>query len=218
MIAHRLAEARQRAHAAAIRVGRDPSDVELIAISKRQPPDRIIAAYDAGQRSFGENRAQELVEHIEVVPSDASWHMVGHLQRNKAAIVGPLVASLHSLDSIRLARAWAPCGVPAYIQVNLAGEEQKGGVPPVGVVPLLQACDDLGIPAIGLMILPPFEPDPEASRPWFRRLAELRDELAVEFPAVRGLSMGMSNDFEVAIEEGSTVIRLGTTIFGPRQE
>lgn len=204
--------------AAAGRVGRDPDEIELVAVSKRQPAERLRAAYDAGHRVFGENRAQELVEHVGWLPADVEWHMVGHLQRNKVKSVGPVVSMLHSLDSVRLARAWAPTGVPAHIQVDLAGEEQKSGVEPGGLRPLLRSCEDLGVTVVGLMILPPFGEDPEASRTWFRDLRLLRDEIVGEHPGVRGLSMGMSHDFEVAIEEGSTAIRLGTTIFGPRQE
>ncbi len=218
MIPDRLIEVRERVAAAARRVGRDPSSIQVVAISKRQPPERIRAVYDAGHRVFGENRAQELVEHAPLLPSDVEWHMVGHLQRNKVNVVAPLVATLHSLDSERLARAWAPTSRPAYVQVNLAGEDRKGGVPPGGVRPLLHACASLGVDVVGLMILPPFDPEPEASRRWFRALRELRDEVVADHPSVTGLSMGMSGDYEVAIEEGSTAIRLGTTIFGPRQE
>lgn len=218
MISQHLTQARERVAAAARRVGRDPSEVQVVAVSKRQPRDRVWAAYEAGQRVFGENRAQELVEHAKWLPPDVEWHMVGHLQRNKTSLVGPLVTMLHSLDNTRLARAWAATGVPAYVQVNLAGEAQKSGVTPNDLPGLLDTCDSLGLPVVGLMILPPFSPDPEESRPWFRELRRLRDEAAIDHPGVRGLSMGMSNDFEVAIEEGSTAIRLGTTIFGPRQE
>lgn len=219
MIAENLAVVAERVAAAASRSGRAASEVEVVAVSKRQPKDRIVAAYEAGHRVFGENRAQELVEHVDWLPEDAEWHMVGHLQRNKAKAVAPLVARLHSLDSERLARAWAATGsdAPVYVQVNLAGEAQKGGATPTDVPSLLDVCAELAIPVIGLMILPPFVEDPEEARPWFAALRALRDTVASDHPGVAGLSMGMSADFEVAIEEGSTAIRLGTTIFGPRQ-
>lgn len=218
MIAERLADVRRRMAAAAERVDRDPADVELVAVSKRQPPEHLHAAYAAGHRVFGENRAQELVAHAELLPDDVAWHMIGHLQRNKAGAVAAVAAALDSLDSERLAVAWARTGsnVPVHVQVNLAEEPQKGGVAPDALDDLLAVCADLAIPAVGLMVLPPFDPDPEAARPWFRRLRALRDTISERHPTVRGLSMGMSGDFEVAIEEGSTSIRVGTTIFGPR--
>lgn len=218
MIADRLAEIRERAAAAARRIGRDPAEVELVAVSKRQPPERIRAAYEAGQRVFGENRAQELADHVELLPDDAEWHMIGHLQRNKVSLVAPLIRVLHSLDSERLARAWAPTGIPTYVQVNLAGESQKTGVAPSGLHQLLVSCAELGVPVIGLMLLPPYAASPEVTRRWFSDLRDLRDSAFRHHPTVTGLSMGMSGDFEVAIEEGSTSIRLGATIFGPRQE
>ncbi|NND84862.1 MAG: YggS family pyridoxal phosphate-dependent enzyme [Acidimicrobiia bacterium] len=218
MIAERLAEVHRRIAEAAERSARDPAGVELVAVSKRQPPEHLEAAYAAGHRVFGESRAQELVAHADVLPDDVSWHMVGHLQRNKAGVVAGIASALHSLDSERLARAWARTGsdVPVYVQVNLAEEPQKGGVLPDDLDGLLTVCADLPIPVIGLMALPPFDPDPEAARPWFRQLRGLRDTLGERHPTLRGLSMGMSGDFEVAIEEGSTSIRVGTTIFGPR--
>lgn len=203
---------------AAERVGRDPGEVQLVAVSKRQPEAHLEAAYAAGQRVFGENRVQELVARTAVLPDDVEWHMVGHLQRNKAKVVAEVAAALHSLDSERLAEAWARTGsvAPVHVQVNLADEPQKGGVAPGGLGALLDRCAALTIPVVGLMVLPPFDPDPEATRPWFRRLRELRDTVREQHPTVGGLSMGMSADFEVAIEEGSTAIRVGTTIFGTR--
>ncbi len=218
MIAERLADVRRRMAEAAERAGRDPATVTLVAVSKRQPEAHLREAYDAGQRVFGENRVQELVARTSLLPDDVDWHMVGHLQRNKAKVVAEAAAALHSLDSVRLADAWARTGsdVPVYVQVNLAGESQKGGVAPEDLGALLDHCAGLPIPVVGLMVLPPFDPDPEAARPWFQRLRELRDTVREQHPTVGGLSMGMSADYEVAIEEGSTAIRVGTTIFGPR--
>lgn len=219
MIAGRLADVHRRVEEAADRAGRDPAGIEVVAVSKRQPDELILAAYAAGHRVFGENRAQELVSHAALLPDDVAWHMIGHLQRNKASMVAEVADAFDALDSERLARAWqrTESSVPVHVQVNLAAEPQKGGVSVEGLPGLLDACAELGLPVVGLMALPPFAPEPEASRQWFRTLRRLRDEEQARHPSLVGLSMGMSADFEVAIEEGSTSIRLGTTIFGPRR-
>jgi pyridoxal phosphate enzyme (YggS family) len=215
-VAERLAAVRERVAAAAARSGRSPDDVTIVAVSKAQPDDRVRAAYDAGHRSFGENRAGGLVDHVDLLPGDVDWHFVGRLQSNKARVVRPRVVALHSMDRASLAEAWLKgpgSPPPVYVQVDLAGEPQKGGVVEADAGALVERCRALGIEVLGLMVLPPLDDDP---RRWFAGLAALRDRLEPTVGPLPGLSMGMSADFEVAVEEGSTVIRVGTTIFGDR--
>ncbi len=215
----RLADVQERVAAAARRSGRDPGEVTLIAVSKAHPTEAIMAAYDAGHRDFGENRAQELAEKAPRLPADIRWHFVGSLQRRKAKLVRPVAAVLHSLDRESLADAWvrgegpAP---PALVQVNLALEPQKGGVLPADTAALVRYSIDAGIDVTGLMAIPPAPETDEDSRRWFDELAALRGELSREFTTLRHLSMGMTDDFEVAIEAGSSMIRVGRAIFGPR--
>jgi len=205
---------------AARRVGRDPSEVTLVAIGKTHPPQALMEAYAAGQRVFGENRAQELVEKVGSMPEDVEWHFVGHLQRNKVRLVRPVVSLLHSMDSVRLGEAWlkgpghAP---PSLVEVNIGQEPQKAGVDPDETPALVEQLIAMGVDVRGLMTVPPLLSDPELARPYFRELARIRDRLAKQWPRVSELSMGMTDDFEVAIEEGSTMIRVGRAIFGPRE-
>lgn len=205
---------------AARRAGRDPSEVTLVAIGKTHPPQVLMEAYAAGHRVFGENRAQELVEKVGTMPEDVEWHFVGHLQRNKVRLVRPVVSLLHSMDSVRLGEAWlkgpghAP---PALVEVNIGREPQKAGVEPEEAPVLVEQLIAMGVDVRGLMTVPPLLSDPELARPYFRELARIRDRLARRWPHVRELSMGMTDDFEVAIEEGSTMIRVGRAIFGPRE-
>ncbi len=219
MVAERLTEVRTRVAAAATRVGRDPAEVTLVAVSKGQPVSTIEAAYAAGHRDFGENRAQELVAKAPGLPSDIRWHFVGSLQTKKAKLVRPSTHLLHSLDRPKLVAAWArgaQSPPPALVQVNLAAEPQKHGVDVTDLPRLLELAGTEGIEVRGLMLIPPVPAAPEDSRPWFARLAELISELRPAHPRLRELSMGMTDDFEVAVEEGATVIRVGRAIFGPR--
>jgi pyridoxal phosphate enzyme (YggS family) len=215
---------------AASRCGRSPKDIQLIAVSKIFPADAIREAYAAGQRLFGENRVQEFAAKAPVLAdlADAEFHMIGHLQSNKAKKAVELFHAIDSLDSVRLgnqlnaAASEAGKNIPVLIEINTGGEDAKSGLPidwtelePV----LLAAPSWTNLRVVGLMTVPPFTDDPEGARPYFRNLRDLRDEIAAHnLPAVsmQTLSMGMSHDFEVAIEEGSTQIRIGTAIFGSR--
>ena len=215
--------------AAARRAGRSPSDIELMGVTKQVEPRRIREAHDAGLRLFGENRVQEFAEKINLLRDlpDARFSLIGHLQTNKAARAAELFSAVDSLDSLRLAEklnsAAAKLGkkLPVLIEVNLAGEEAKTGLP-VGreLDEILRAAPSLPALALrGLMAIPPHTDDPEGARPYFRRLRDLGEAIrARNLPAVSmdTLSIGMSHDFEVAIEEGSTCVRIGTAIFGER--
>ena len=219
-----VAQVRERVAAACRRSRRGPDDVKLVAISKTFPPECIRAAYEAGLRDFGENRVQEAMAKRPVL-SDLSitWHLVGHLQTNKARTARELFHWVHSVDSLRLAQKLEQTGagrLPVLLEVNLGGEESKAGVGEKEIIPLAEQVSQLATLELrGLMVIPPFFDDPEQVRPYFRRLRELAREIdARNFPnvSVQELSMGMSHDFEVAIEEGSTIIRVGTAIFGAR--
>ena len=228
-IAENLEAVRRRLTAAAERARRPAADVQLIAVSKTFGPDLVRAAAAAGQLDFGENRVQEGLDKIERLKADAPslrWHLIGHLQSNKAKRAAAAFAWIQSVDSLELLRkidtAAAESGTKPQIliQVDLAHEETKFGVEEREVPDLVKAALDARAVALrGLMIVPPFPDDPEESRPWFRRLRDLRDELVAggaPSDRLRELSMGMSHDFEVAIEEGATIIRVGTAIFGRR--
>lgn len=225
VIARRLEETRDRVAAAATRSGRPVDDVTLVAVSKTWPAETVRLAAEAGQRVFGESRVQECLSKIPVLPGSLQWHFIGHLQTNKVRKVLPLVAAVHSIDSRDLAgavdRIAGELGLfpEVYLQVNVAGEGAKFGFSPDEIrieLEGLLALERLQI--AGLMTIPPFTADPEDSRRWFGGLRELRDELesrgGIPLP---GLSMGMSGDFEVAIEEGATIVRVGTGIFGSRR-
>ena len=213
--------------AAAGAAGRDPSAIRLVAVSKTFPIQAVREAYAAGQRDFGENRVQEGLQKIgETTDLTIRWHLLGHLQTNKARKAGPAFAMVQSVDSVELiqkldaAAAETGRAPELLIQVDLAGEATKFGVPPAEVPRLFDAAGACrAASVVGLMTLPPVPDTPEDARPFFRRLRELRDEwLAAGVPAsmLRELSMGMSGDFEVAIEEGATIVRVGTAIFGSR--
>jgi len=229
LIAARLAALRERIHRAAERAGRDAGGVTLVGVSKTRPADDVRAAFDAGLRDFGENRVQEAEEKIDALADlrrdGLRWHLIGHLQKNKVRRAAALFDRVHSLDGVALARrldaaaADAPVRpLPVLLQVDLAGEKTKHGLAEAELEPALGAIRGLaGLRAEGLMLLPPFEEDPEKVRPWFARLRRLADALAGRgLLAERGLSMGMSHDFEVAVEEGATCVRVGTALFGPR--
>ena len=227
-IRERLEAVMGRIGDAARRAGRDPSEVTLVAVSKTMPAATVREAIEAGVKILGENRVQEARDKITTLggPGTAGWHLIGHLQTNKAKLAVELFDMIHSVDSIRLAgelekyaRA-AGKPLPCLIEVNQAGEETKSGIAEGGIGALLEAMRAMTqVRPIGLMAIPLFLADPEAARPYFRRLRELRDRLVAEglAPAeFTHLSMGMTHDFPVAIEEGATYVRIGTAIFGPR--
>lgn len=222
-ITTRLEIVQKRIRGAAARAGRDPASIALVAVSKTQPAAAIREAFEAGQRLFGENYAQELRDKAEELKDlGIAWHFIGHLQRNKAKVVAPVAACMESVDSLDLARELArraPARLRCLIEVNIGGEGSKSGIAPEGVAELargIRALENLDL--AGLMIVPPYDADPEKSRPYFRKIRLLRDELArTHGPALPELSMGMSHDVEVAIEEGATIVRIGTAIFGERE-
>lgn len=223
-IAERLTGVRERIRRACERAGRDPVEVCICAVAKRFGPDSVREAADAGLTVIGENRVQEAREKIPQCPSALEWHMVGHLQRNKVREAVQLFTFVHSVDTLRLletvdAQAGAAgIDLPVCLEVNVSGEGSKYGLrpPEVGDV-LARSGDLLNVSVVGLMTMPPVTPEAEGARPYFRQLRELRDRCRDEqgFPLDQ-LSMGMSDDFEVAIEEGATWVRLGTILFGKR--
>ena len=227
VIADNLRAVRTRMDAAARRVSRDPGDVTLIAVSKTFPSDYVRAAAVAGQREFGENKVQEALQKIgETADITLRWHLIGHLQSNKARKAAPSFACIHSIDSVDLlervdsAAADAGATPDVLVQVDLAGEESKFGAPEDAARRIVDAAlEARAVKLAGLMLVPPWNEDQEQTRPWFRRLSDLRDEWVgggIEPKWLRHLSMGMSHDFEAAIEEGSTLVRVGTAIFGKR--
>jgi hypothetical protein len=228
-IAGRLTAIRERIDAAARSAGRDPSSVRLIAVSKTFPLAAIREAWAAGHRDFGENRVQEALRKIdEASDLPIRWHLIGHLQTNKARRAVEAFSTIQSVDSVelleKLDRMAADAGAAPelLIQVDLAREATKFGAPPDEARRLLDAAGRCGaVRTVGLMTLPPLPDTPEDARRWFRQLRELRDRsMADGVPAamLRELSMGMSGDFEVAVQEGATMVRVGTAIFGSRHE
>ena len=226
-IASNLQSVRSRIDVAARRAGRNPSDVRLIAVSKTFSADHVRAARAAGQLDFGENKVQEALQKIEETADRAiRWHLIGHLQSNKAKKAAAPFACIHSVDSVDLLRkvdaAAAEQGAApdVLVQVYLAGEATKFGA---GIEEARRVMDAAlaarAVRVTGLMVIPPWSEDPEQTRPWFVRLRQVRDAwLAEGLPpdCLRHLSMGMSHDFEAAIEEGATLVRVGTAIFGKR--
>ncbi len=210
MAASALEEVLDRISAAASAAGRSTEDIMLVAISKGRTVGEIEELYATGHRQFGENRAQELAEKAPQLPSDISWHFVGPLQRNKVPKVRGTL--LHSLDRESLARAWG--NAPALVQVNIGEEPQKHGVAPAAAIEFIDMCVGLGVEVRGLMAMAPRVSHAEQAVPFFRALRELRDEAVKHHPEVKELSMGMTEDFEAAIAEGATMIRLGRAIFG----
>ena len=227
MIADRVAAVRERIARAAERASRTPDEITLVAVSKTFPARAVQAAFAAGVRHFGENRVQEAeVKFTELGPlrdEGLVWHFIGHLQSNKARKAQALFDVVESVDSVELARRLSRAAVesgrtlPVFLQVDLAGEEAKFGIPEASVMGALGEMKELGgLQVEGLMTLPPYL-DPEGVRPYFRRLRALRDE-ARDAGLLHGaaLSMGMSHDFETAVEEGATIVRVGSAIFGQR--
>lgn len=226
VIADNLAAVQERIRQAAKRTGRDPAAVRLVAVSKTRPAEDIVLAAQAGQRLFGENYVQELVAKAVAVQQPVEWHVIGHLQSNKVRQLAGLVTMIHSVDRLSLAeeisRQWARLGSSCAIlvQVNLAQEATKSGASTDEALALVRQVAALPhLRVRGLMTMPPFFDDPEGARPYFRQLRLLAEQ--VEAAAIPGvemaeLSMGMSGDFEVAIEEGATLVRVGTAIFGER--
>jgi pyridoxal phosphate enzyme (YggS family) len=227
-IADNLAAVTSRLAAAARRAGRSPAAVTLIAVSKTFPPAAVRAAWDAGQRDFGENKVQEGEQKIAATGdlAGARWHLIGHLQSNKARRAAAGFAAIHTIDSLtllqRVDKAAAEQGArpDVLIQVDLAVEPAKFGAPEADVEQLARAAlEARAVRLTGLMLLPPWHDNPEETRPWFARLRALRERLlsaGIPADALQHLSMGMSHDFETAIEEGATMVRIGTAIFGPR--
>jgi hypothetical protein len=228
-IAGNLAEIRERIALAARRAGREPNDVALMAVSKTHPASAIIEAIAAGQRLFGENRVQEFTgkyDEVRGASDEGKFHLIGHLQSNKAARAAELFDAVDSVDSLKLAEKLNEAAVKfgrrldALIEINVGGEEAKSGLDPESdeLFSLLDAQGRLSnLTICGCMTVPPFTSDPEGARACFSQLRELRDRLSSRSGlALRELSMGMSHDFEVAIEEGSTCVRVGTAIFGSR--
>jgi PLP dependent protein len=225
-ISRNLALINERISAAAVAAGRDPASVRLVAVSKTRPAADIIAAYQAGQTVFGENYIQELVTKLAEVHEAVQWHVIGHLQSNKVKYIAGQVAMIHSVDRLSLAqeidRQWGRLGkvCDVLIQVNISGEATKSGTTEAGAIQLVRECALLPhIRVKGLMTMPPFFDDPDAARPYFaelRRLSHAVDAERIAGVDMAELSMGMSGDFEAAVQEGATLVRIGTAIFGAR--
>ena len=226
-VAEHIGEVRRRIERAALLAGRDPASVRLVAVSKTKPAAAVAEAFAFGQLVFGENYVQELVAKTAELPPEISWHFIGSLQSNKVRQIAGLVELIHSVDRLSLAREidrqWGAIGrvCEVLIQVNISQEESKGGTSCEALSDLVSEVAKLPNLAVrGLMTMPPFFDDPEAARPYFRELARLSREIeAARIPGVemRELSMGMSGDFEAAIAEGSTLVRVGSALFGARE-
>ncbi|NLC76525.1 MAG: YggS family pyridoxal phosphate-dependent enzyme [Clostridia bacterium] len=225
-LAARIAAVKERIAAAAARSGREPEEIELIAVTKTVEVPRIREAIVAGITCLGENRVQELTAKYREIGQEVEWHLIGHLQTNKVKYIVDKVALVHSLDRLSLARELnkraLACerAVPVLVQVNIAEEESKFGLHQDEVLPFLKQIQSMdGLKVQGLMTIAPFTEEPETVRPVFRALSRLAGEIAdLGLPGVemRYLSMGMTNDFEVAIEEGANMVRIGSAIFGER--
>lgn len=226
MIAENIRSVEQRIQAACARAGRRRDVVTLICVTKTMPVTDLQEAYDEGQRNFGENRVQEITEKYPLLPDDIRWHMIGHLQRNKVKYLMDRVVMIHSVDSASLARTISKEAVKAgrtmdiLLEVNAAGEESKFGLSYEEVLPLVREIAPLpGLHICGLMTVAPYTDDPETNREFFKKLRDLSvdiDRQSIDNVSMHTLSMGMTGDFEVAIEEGATHIRVGTAIFGKR--
>lgn len=227
MIADNLAEVKSNIAEAARACGRDPAEIRLIAVSKTVDSQRIANAYDCGQNLFGENRVQDALEKIDLLKGkEIHWHLIGHLQKNKVKYIIGKFDLVHSIDNFSLAETVHKKSQEQEIvtnvlmQVNISGEETKSGLSPDQLQDTLVQVSQLsGVQVKGLMTIPPMQSDPEASRQYFAELRELRDEIArqaIKNIQLDELSMGMSNDYQVAVQEGATLVRVGTAIFGDR--
>ena len=223
-IRENLLRVTERIEKAAQNAGRNPKDIRLVAVSKKVETDRVREAIEAGVTILGENYVQEAQKKIEEIGKSVSWHFIGHLQSNKAKVAVRLFDAIHSMDSVALAEELnrraqqANQKIPVMIEVNLSGETTKFGTEEEKVTTLAQGVlklDHLSLD--GLMTMPPYFDDPEMSRPYFVQLRELKERLAKGGIPLKDLSMGMSNDFEIAIQEGATYVRVGTAIFGARK-
>lgn len=226
MIAENLEQVRKNIDEACRTAGRDPGEVTLIAVSKTKPVELLQKAYDAGERCFGENKVQEIMDKYPRLPGDIKWHMIGHLQRNKVKYIADKVAMIHSVDSLRLAETIEQEGsrhnvvIPILLEVNVAEEETKFGLRIEEVLPLVETI--AGFPHVkiqGLMTIAPYVQDPEENRKYFRQLKKLSVDIAaknINNVNMSVLSMGMTGDYQVAVQEGATMVRVGTGIFGER--
>ena len=226
MLAENLQQVNANIEKACAAVGRAPSEITLVAVSKTKPVSMLQEAYDAGARVFGENKVQEIMDKYDQLPSDIQWHMIGHLQRNKVKYIIDKVAMIHSVDSLRLAQtieqeaAKKELVMPILLEVNVAEEDTKFGLKVEEVLPLLEQISSFShIQVKGLMTIAPFVENPEENREVFRTLKKLSVDISaknINNVTMSVLSMGMTGDYEVAIEEGATMVRVGTGIFGER--
>lgn len=225
-ISENLAAVTERMRQAALRCRRNPGEIRLVAVSKTVSPEKIREAIKAGVTILGENYIQEARKKIEEIGGAIEWHFIGHLQSNKVKYAVDLFTMIHSVDSVSLAEELNRAAekrnkiIPVLVQVNISGEETKSGINPEETARLLTELSSMDRLSVrGLMTMPPWFENQEAARPYFIALRKLRDELSerhIKNITLRELSMGMSGDFEVAIEEGATLVRVGTAIFGPR--
>ena len=222
-VSERAGKIRALIGAAARRAGRHEDDIVLVAVTKSFPADVCVAALDAGVTDLGENRAQEFGAKVKLVNGRARWHFIGNLQTNKVRMVVGIADVVHSVDRMELAatmaRRAASLGITqdVLVEVNVSGEESKHGVPPEAAIEFAAKVEvHDGLRVRGLMTMPPYPLDPEDSRPMYKELASLGNLLREQLPDARELSMGMTRDFEVAVEEGATMVRVGEALFGPR--
>ncbi|MDO5362733.1 MAG: YggS family pyridoxal phosphate-dependent enzyme [Eubacteriales bacterium] len=226
MLADNLELVHKNIREACTSAGRSADEVTLIAVSKTKPVELLMEAYDAGERVFGENKVQEIMDKYDRMPSDVKWHMIGHLQRNKVKYIIDKVAMIHSVDSLRLAQtieqeaAKKDICIPILVEVNVAEEESKFGFHMNEVIPFLEEVSGFShLKIMGLMTIAPFVDDPEENRDIFRKLKKLSVDIEtknINNITMSVLSMGMTGDYQVAIEEGATMVRVGTGIFGAR--
>ena len=225
-IKENLANVRKNIEDACKKVGRDVSEVTLITVSKTKPLSDLRIAYEEGSRDFGENKVQELVSKIDEMPSDVKWHLIGHLQRNKVKYIAGKVAMIHSVDSYRLAEEINvqakknSCVILILIEINIAGEDTKFGIKPEEAEELIREISELeNVKVSGLMTIAPNVANPEENRAYFKAMKDLFVDISsknIDNVEMKVLSMGMTNDYTVAVEEGATMIRVGTGIFGAR--
>ena len=226
MLAENLQQVNANIEKACAAVGRAPSEITLVAVSKTKPVSMLQEAYDAGARVFGENKVQEIMDKYDQLPSDIQWHLIGHLQRNKVKYIIDKVAMIHSVDSLRLAQtieqeaAKKDLVMPILLEVNVAEEDTKFGLKVEEVLPLLEQISSFShIQVKGLMTIAPFVENPEKNREVFRTLKKLSVDISaknINNVTMSVLSMGMTGDYQVAVQEGSTMVRVGTGIFGER--